>query len=263
MPRGEELEAEAGGFEESEPAPAADGTLGRRLREAGADDLARLLRDGLTTLGPDEARQAMRNPFFTAELAEDLVGERRLLHFYEVRRDLAQHLRTPEALALRLIVGLYWRDLMVIGLDARLRPTLRRSADQHLLARLSEVALGEKIALARRASAAVLLHLRHDPSPRVVAALLDNPRLTEGTLAPLAHSGSTPPAVLDVIVQDRRWGVRYGLRLAIARNPSASTETALRLLPGLRKADLRAVAADAKLGGAVRQRARLLLGEGG
>lgn len=263
MPHGEERESEAAGSAEDEPAPAAEGTLGRRLREAGADELARLVRSGLPDIGPDEARQAMRNPFFTAEMAETLAGERRLLAFYEVRRDLAQNLRTPEALALRFLTGLYWRDLMVIGLDTRLRPTLRRAADQHLLARLSEVALGEKIALARRASAGVLLQLRHDPNARVIAALLDNPRLTEGTLAPVAHSSSTPPSTLDVIAHDRRWGPRYGLRLAIARNPAASTETALRLLPGLRKGDLKAVAADPKLGAAVRQRARVLLGEGG
>lgn len=261
MPDLEEGEAAEKGLGESEPESAPEGALARRLREAGAEDLVRLLRERLADLGPDEARQAMRNPFCSPEVVESLAGERRLLSFYEVRRDLALHLRTPETLALRFLPGLYWRDLMLVGLDSRLRPSLRRAAEQQLLARLSEVALGEKIALARRASPGILVQLRHDPNPRVLAALLDNPRLTEGLLAPLAHSSSTPAAILDVIIHDRRWGVRYGLRLAVVRNPSAALETALRLLPGLRKADLRAVAADAKLGAQVRQRARLLLGE--
>jgi hypothetical protein len=106
------------------------------------------------------------------------------------------------------------------------------------------------------------MQLRHDPNPRVMAALLDNPRLTEGTLAPLLHSATTAPAILEVVMQDRRWGVRYGLRLAVARNPAAREGTVLPLLPSLRKADLRAVAADPKLSAGVRQRARLLLGEG-
>lgn len=242
--------------------PAPEGERARRLRECGEEDLVRLVRAWAADLLPEEARRALRNPFCTLEVVEVLAAQPRLLAFYEVRRDLALHLRTPETTALRFLPGLYWRDLMLVGLDTRLRPSLRRAAEQHLLARLPEVALGERIALARRASAGILMQLRHDPNPRVLSALLDNPRLTEGTLAPLLHSATTSPAILDVVIHDRRWGMRYGLRLAVARNPAARVETVLPLLPGLRKADLRAVAADARVNAAVRQRARLLLGEG-
>jgi hypothetical protein len=264
-PHPPDLPPAAAGPEDGPPEvpEAAPGSRARALRDASAEELARLLREALPDLDPDEARQALRNPYCTLEAVELIAGQARLLSFYEVRRDLALHPRAPDTLAFRLLPGLYWRDLMLAGLDTRLRPTVRRAAEQHLLARLSEVALGERIALARRASAGVLSQLRHDPNPRVMAALLDNPRLTEGLLAPLLHSGSTAPAILEVVIQDRRWGNRYGLRLAVARNPNAPTETALRLLPGLRKADLRAVAADPKLGAALRQRARLLLGEAG
>jgi len=255
-----------GSEEDRSPSPASGGDedkRARRLRECGEEELLRLVRAWAADLLPEEARQALRNPFCTLEVVEALAAQARLLAFYEVRRDLSLHPRTPETLAFRFLPGLYWRDLMLVGLDTRLRPSLRRAAEQHLLARLPEVALGERIALARRASAGVLLQLRHDPNPRVMAALLDNPRLTEGTLAPLLHSATTAPAILDVVMQDRRWGVRYGLRLAVARNPAARERTVLPLLPSLRKVDLRAVAADPKLGAGVRQRARLLLGEWG
>lgn len=240
-----------------------EGGLARFLRQCGAEDLVRLLREKGGEIGPEEVRQALRNPFCGVEVVDWVVAQARLLSFYEVRRDLALHQRTPETTAFRFLPGLYWRDLMLVGLDTRLHPSVRRAAEQHLLARLPEVALGEKIALARRASGGVMLQLRHDPNPRVLSALLDNPRLTEGVLAPLLHSVRTPPAILDLVIQDRRWGVRYGLRLAVARNPMARLETVLPLLVGLRKADLRGVAGDTRLSGAVRQRARLLLGEVG
>jgi hypothetical protein len=238
-----------------------DSDLSRRLREAGAAELTALVRERTGELDVPAVRQALRNPHCSAEVTEEIAAQLRLLSFYEVRRDLAMHPRTPEVLALRFVPGLYWRDLMELGLDTRLRPTLRRAADLQLAGRLPQLAVGEKTSLARRAGAGVLSHLRHDPSPRVIAALLDNPRLTEGVLAPVVGSASTAPAVLELIAADRRWGVRYPIKLALARNPSTPLETAWRILGTLRKLDLKPVAADPRLPEPVRRRARVLLGD--
>ena len=159
--------------------------------------------------------------------------------------------------------GLYWRDLAEIGLDIRLRPVVRRAAEQHLMARLPQMAVGEKMSLARRAIPGFLAHLRHDPSPRVIAALLDNPRLTEGTLAPVVASAATPPPILELIAADRRWGVRYPVKVALSRNPATPLGTAWRILGTLRQVDLKPVAADPRLPEPLRRRARVLLGEKG
>lgn len=233
----------------------------RRLREAGEEELAALVDRHAAELEPPAVRQALHNPHCSAEIIERIAAEKRLLAFYEVRRDLCFHPRTPETLSARFLPGLYWRDLMELGLDSRLRPTLRRSADLLLTARLPELALGEKMSIARRAGAGVLSQLRHDPSPRVIAALLDNPRMTEGLLAPVVNGGRTPPSVLELIAADRRWGVRYPLRLALARNPATPLETAWRILGTLRKMDLKPLVADPRLPEPVRRRARVLLGE--
>lgn len=235
--------------------------LDLRLREAGSEELLALLREQGDRLPAPSVRQALRNPHCSAEVVDLLASQPRLLSFYEVRRDLALHPKTPEVLALKFVPGLFWRDLMTLGLDTRLRPTLRRAADLQLLARVSQLAVGERVALARRASASILAQLRNDPNPRVIGALLDNPRLTEGILAPMLASASTPPPILDLIAGDRRWGVRYALKVALARNPRTPLETVLRLLAALRKPDLKAVASDPRLPEPARFRARLLLGE--
>lgn len=233
----------------------------RRLREAGTEELLDLVREHAGTLEPPAARLVLRNPYCTTEVLEMIADQARLLSFYEVRRDLAMHPRAPEILAHGLVQGLYWRDLVALGLDTRLHPRLRRTADQLLGVRLPQLSVGEKMSVARRASHGLLSHLRHDPSPRVIEAMLDNPRLTEDILAPVAHSAATPGPVLALIAADRRWGARYGLQVAICRNPAAPLATALRLLPLLRKTEQKAVASDPRLNEAVRQRARLLLGE--
>jgi hypothetical protein len=128
--------------------------------------------------------------------------------------------------------------------------------------RLPEIALGEKINLARRAAVGVLAQLRHDPHPGVISALLDNPRLTEDILAPVVHGAATPGPVLAAIAADRRWSTRPGLQAALARNPNTPQAVALRLLPLLRKPEIRTVAHDVRVPEAVRLRARVLLGEG-
>jgi hypothetical protein len=243
----------------SPPPPATD--LERRLREAGAEELLALVRERAAEISPAGVRQALRNPYLDAAVVAELAGQERLLAYYEVRRDLERCRSTPQALALRFVTGLYWADLMAIGLDTRLHPLLRRAADQYLLARLPGLAIGEKVSLARRASPAILAQLRHDPTPRVIAALLDNPRLTEGDLAPVVHRERTPPPVLELIAADRRWGVRHSLRLALARNPATPLGVALRLLASLTKMDQRAIAGDPRLPDPLRRRARLLLGD--
>ncbi|MFL6197374.1 MAG: hypothetical protein ACJ75H_24520 [Thermoanaerobaculia bacterium] len=235
--------------------------LHRRLREAGSEELTALVERHAAELDPPALRHVLRNPFCTAEIIERLAAERRLLSFNEVRRSLALHPVTPEALAVRFIPTLFWRDLMELALDARMRPTLRRSAEVQLTSRLPQLAVGEKMSIARRAGAGILSQLRHDPSPQVIAALLDNPRLTEGLLAPVVNGRTTPPAILDLIAADRRWGVRYALRLSLVRNPSTPLKTAWRLLEALRRIDLKPVAADPRLPEALRKRARVLLGE--
>lgn len=232
----------------------------RRMREAGSEELLALVREHAGLLDPPAVRNVLRSSFVTAEVIE-VLAQPRLLSFYEVRRDLAFHPRTPQVLAQQLVPGLYWRDLAALGGDMRLHPRLRRMADQYLSTRLPGLALGEKISIARRAGPGLLAHLRHDPSPRVIGALLDNPRLTEDILAPVVHGAGTPAPVLALIAADRRWGARYGLQVAISRNPATPLATGLKLLPLLRKTELKAVAADPRLSAALRQRARLLLGD--
>ena len=236
------------------------GSLGHRLREAPRQELLRLLRERAAEVAAPEALQALANPFLDREGVELLGARRDLLTAYEVRKALAFHPQAPEVLARRMLAGLYRRDLLAAGADVRLQPRLRRAADQLLAERLPGTSLGEKVAMARSAGLGLMQRLRDDPNPRVMAALLDNPRLTEGALMPLLTRDSAPPQVLEVVAADRRWGVRYPIRAALARNPSTPVQVALRILPLLKKLDQRAVCADLRIAAPVRKRAQLLLG---
>lgn len=235
--------------------------LEHRLRDADGETLVALVQEHLKGLEVPEVRQVLRNPFAGREVIELLLSQVRLRTAHEVRVALVRHPKTPQTHALRFVSGLYWRELLALGTDTRISPVVRRAADRALQARLPGLAVGEKIAIGRRASPGVLNRLRRDPSPKVVAALLENPRLTEGMLMPLVQDETAEPGVLEIIARDRRWGIRYEVRVGLARNPRTPLQAALGILPHLKKRDLRTVARAPRVREPVRRRAKTLLGE--
>ena len=232
--------------------------LRQRLREAAGDELERLVSESADALDPPALRQLFRNPFLAADLIERLFDLPGVESSYEARREAVSHPRTPRLLALRFVGGLFWGDLVRVGLDTRLHPVVRRAADVRLVERLPRLALGEKIAIARSASTTVLAALRADPSAAVIAALLENPRTTEMLLMPLAASERASPQALGALARNARWSSRAQLRAALCRNPALGLAQALPLLAGLGKRDLQAVASDDRLPPALRRKAELL-----
>ncbi len=235
--------------------------LRRRLDEVDEAGLVRFVKRHLDSLDVTVLRQLLRHPFLSAEVIQLLLDDSPLASSYELRRELAGHPRTPEARALQLVTSLYWRDLMRLGAEARARPTVRRAADRRLGERLPGLASGEKVAIARRCGAGLLPRLAEDPNPRVFAALLDNPRLTEGLLLRLLSRESLRPEILALVARSRRWGLRYRTKLPICRHPNTPVAVSLGLLPGLKKQDLKLISGDPRLPRAVRRRADLLLGK--
>lgn len=240
--------------------PSPDRPQPAEWRDLSAESLREWIAVRLEELPAEDAIRALRHPFCSSELIEAIAEQPRLLAFYEVAREIARHPRAPLVLGQRLVAILFWRDLLEVALDTRIHPRLRRSAEGRLVERLSTLSLGERVSLARRASPALQAQLRRDPDPRVIRALLENSRLTEGSLLPLLASAQARPEVLAVVAADQRWGARYEVRRALVRNPRTPVDTAVGLVALLRRADQRSAAGDTRLHPAVRQRAALLSG---
>jgi len=236
-------------------------SLGERLLAADRHELVVLLEQNATELDVEASLLALRNPFLDGHGLGVLLEQRRLLGSYRLRRELASHRLVPEARALQFLATLYWRDLVEIQRDTRVSPRLRRAAEKHLAARLPGLGLGERIALARRAAGSLLEELGGERTPRVIAALLENPRCTEGMVVRLAGRTSTNAEVLRVVARARRWSSRIEVRRALCLNPLAPAAVVLPLLPTLPKVHLRRVARLDGVDPAVRRRACVLLGE--
>jgi hypothetical protein len=170
------------------------------------------------------------------ETLERLLGDRSARKYHAVRLALAAHPRTPRREALSLVSTVYWRDLARLSADARVHPEIRRAADRDLLRRLPEMALAERVDLAKAVGRGTLLMLRFDPDARVLAAVLENRFATEPDVVQAAARGE-PPA-LEVIAAHPRWSLRPSVRSALLRNRRLPLALALALLTRASRDDL-------------------------
>jgi len=179
----------------------------------------------------------LRQGDLSAEDLDTILKDRAARRFHAVRLALAGHPRTPRREALSLVSTLFWRDLAHLSADSRVHPEVRRAADRDLLRRLPEMALAERIDLAKTAGRGILVVLRMDPDPRVLAAVLESRFATEPDVVQAAARGPTP--VLEVIFEHPRWSLRAAVRSALLRNRALPLARALNLLTRASADDLR------------------------
>lgn len=87
------------------------------------------------------------------------------------------------------------------------------------------------------ASAEEISPLGHDPSPRVIKALLENRNISEEDVQIIASRKNLPGEILESIAKDRRWAKSYPIRLELARNPKTPLFAALSIVRYLRLMD--------------------------
>lgn len=177
------------------------------------------------------------------ETLEAILADGAVRKYHAVRLALAGHPRTPRREALSLVSTLFWRDLAHLSADSRVHPEVRRAADRDLLRRLPEMALAERVDLAKTVGRGTLRVLGLDPDPRVLAAVLDNRLLTEPDVVQAAARSEAPPEILAVIAVHPRWSLRPGVRSALLRSRHLPGPLALTLLTRASRDDLEGLVA--------------------
>jgi hypothetical protein len=204
----------------------------------------------------------LRNPLVTPALLQRIGRSPVWMKAYRVRAALVQHPKTPRQTAMSLISSLRWGDLARVALLSRLPIALRTAAEKILLLRLPELALGEKVSLARIATPPVIRGLRGENSPLVVRALLENASLRFEEVLFMAERADAPPALLSVLADSTRFARRQELRLALASHPRTPHAVALRLVTALPPSALAILADSGDAPMLVRVAAERRLGQG-
>jgi hypothetical protein len=234
--------------------PAAGGHSRSRGRTAPAEELRRQLASAPLPflegamqnpeLSHEEMAILLRNRNATGSLLGRIGRDRSWTRYYEVKKGLVLHPRTPFHVSRSLVGHLYWRDLAETAEQMVLNPALRRKAEEVLKVRVDEMSLGEQIALARRASRGLVASLKESAEDRVLRALLDNARLVERDAVEIASGEHSPPDTLERLAEHPTWGERYSVRLALIRNAATPVRVALRLAGKLPSQDLRRLSGD-------------------
>jgi hypothetical protein len=181
-------------------------------------------------------------------------------------RVLARVVLSPRAsrgLSLRLLSQLSWRDLADVAATPRVPAAVRLRADSLLQETLRDLRLGDRITLARLATASVLAALLLDKEPRVLEAALLNPRLREQDLVTALRRDDVPRALLEACTSSPRWSSNYAVRLALVLQPRTPQPVALLQISSLVPRDLRRVAGTSELRPLVRAAAKAVLERGG
>lgn len=230
------------------------GQTASRARAAPVDELRRLLAsaplpylEGAVDnpqMTPDEMSLLLRNRSASPALLTRLGRDRRWTRYYEVKRGLVHHPKTPFPVARTLVGHLYWRDLAETIEDARIHPALRRQAEEVLKERLKEMSLGEQISLARRATGGLIPELRASGEARVLRALLGNARLKEQDALAIAAGEAAPGEVLGSLAAHPKWGIQRAVRVALVSNARTPIPVALALVAKLPREDLQRLADD-------------------
>jgi hypothetical protein len=200
-----------------------------------ADDVSPLDR---AEVSPDELVTLLRDRRTSPAAILRIGRNRAWMRVREVRLAFVANPRAPQVLARQVLPHLGWRDLGSISIDLAVSPVLRREAEKLLKTRLPELALGEKVAMARRGSRAILEMLRDESDALILRAVAGNPRVTEADFARILGREEIPAEFLGWLADRSSWGQRRELRLLLVRHPRTPASSALRLTRALSRRDL-------------------------
>lgn len=117
-------------------------------------------------------------------------------------RWIAQHPKAPAHLRSRLLARLPWRALAAVASDAAAHPQARQQATEKLQQLWAAMTLGERRSLALHAPRPLWSLVWKAPSPGILAAFLQNPKLGLEALTALIQP-PLRPAQAEALAQSR------------------------------------------------------------
>ena len=238
-----------------------------RIRFANAAELFRLIRDAdAATLHaaldnpncePAHILMILRHPHADEQTVHRILQHPEWLSHYKVKAGLVNCRTTPLHEAMRFIDELFWFDLVQVSLNYRVDPRLRRMAERRILMQFEQLAVGERMTLARIASRTLLIQLRNiENHPKVLISMLRNPRLMEEDLLVLLSRPGLPVEFIRKLATLPQWALREQVRMALLRHPHTPTHVAIQIASHMTRGQLRRLLDDPHIRTTVKQNLR-------
>jgi len=228
-----------------------DPDLARRLHRAltaGSEELFRIVTDP----APEVLRSSLKNPNLNedhllsllkrVDLTEDLL---KAVYLYEqqhqsrrLKKALVRNPDTPGPIVLSLLPHLYLFELLDLCFKPGVTPDQKIAAERTIIQRLPQIELGNKMTLARRATADVVGAILKEGDSRLVEPCLGNPRLKEVAILQFINSTKARAESISAIARHPKWKNRPNLRMAMLKNRNTPDIWFTLFLPKLRTVDL-------------------------
>jgi hypothetical protein len=194
----------------------------------------------------DLALALLKRADLSADVLEEIGKNQSLLKLRQVKLALASHQRTPRHVSIPLVRRLYTFDLMKVALSPTVPADIRKTADETLISRLKTITLGERLTLARQASARIAAALLLDPERRIMQAALENARLTEALIvqAVLKPQSAT---LVQAVSRHAKWSLRRDIQIALLRTEHLSLARALAFARNFSPVRLREILQNSRL----------------
>lgn len=237
-----------------------DPDLARRLHKAltgSSEELFQVITDP----APEVLRSSLKNPSLNEEhllallkrfdLTEDLL---KAVYQYEQQHQsrplkiaLVRNPNTPGQIVLSLLPHLYLFELVDLCFKPGVTPDQKIAAERTIIQRLPQIELGNKITLARRATADVAGAILKEGDSRLMSACLNNPRLKEVTILQFINSARAKADTISAIARHEKWKNRPNLRLAMLKNRNTPSVWFTLYLPQLKTNELNALLMSRRL----------------
>lgn len=136
---------------------------------------------------------------------------------------LVKNPNTPGAIMRNLLHHLRLFELVDLCFMPGVTPDQKMATERTILQRLPTTPLGNKMTLARRATAAVVGELLKEGESRLVEICLNSPRITEAAVFQFLNGPKANATTLSMVARNTRWRSRPNLQLAMLKNRQTPT----------------------------------------
>ncbi len=136
---------------------------------------------------------------------------------------------------------------------------LEETAKLTLTQKIARMSVSERIKLASKGNKEVRGMLIRDSNKLVAIAVIRSPRITDGEVMSQAINKGAHEDVLRVVYSHREWTRKYSVRLALVKNPKVPAQVLMRFLNTLTESDVKALAKDKNVAGAIQGMAKKMI----
>ncbi len=225
-------------------------SLAHVIASANRNELIGLLRD--PRLNESSLLILLSRNDLPEALLDAIATRREWMKSQRVCYALASHPRTSRLVALRAMRNLPVMDLCKLALAPAVASANRAAADDVLISRFPQLALGQKISLARQAGTRVLAEFLIAGEARAVAVALESGRLTEASILKVLSKEKLGDATVSAIARHARWSRLANVRMALLQRPELKAENAAQFLKECSVAELKMLSESRKISPTVR-----------